>query len=82
MPAISRALWPTVTVTPYALFQRRDGEALLQRAGDRLLGVDVLAGLGDLARERQMLLVGNGQDDALDRGIGEHGAEIGRRRHA
>ena len=60
------------------LLQRLDGEAFLQRAGDRLLGVDVLAGLGDLARERQMLLVRHGQDHALDLRIGQQGGEVGR----
>ena len=59
-----------------------DGEALLQGAGDRLLGVDVLPRLGDLERERQMLLIGNGEDDSLDRGIGEHRGEIGHRCNA
>ena len=64
------------------LFQRLDGEAFLQRAGDRLLGVDVLAGLGDLARERQMLLVRHGQDHALDLRIGQERGEVGRASHA
>ena len=60
------------------LLQRLDGEAFLQRAGDRLLGVDVLAGLGDLARERQVLLVRHGQDHALDLGIVQKRGEVGR----
>ena len=63
-------------------FQRLDGETFLQRAGDRLLGVDVLAGLGHFARERQMLLVGHREDHAADRRIGQQRGEIGRRRDA
>ena len=43
-----------------------DGEAFFQRAGDRLLGVDMLTGLGHLACERQVLLVRHGQDHAFD----------------
>ena len=54
-----------------------DGEAFFQRAGDRLLGVDMLARLGDLECQRQMLLVGNGENDPLDRGIGQHRGQIG-----
>ena len=59
------------------LFQRLDCESFLQRAGDRLLGVDVLAGLGDLARERQVLLVGHCEDHALDLGIAQKGRRSG-----
>ena len=61
------------------LLQRLDLEPFLERAGDRLFGVDVLAGLGHLARDRQMLLVRDREDHARDGGIGEHGREIGRR---
>ena len=50
-----------------------DLETVLQRRRDRLLGVDVLLGLGDLARERQMLLVWHGEDHAFDLRVGEHG---------
>ncbi len=64
-----------------SLFQRLDLQPFLDRAGDRLLRVDVLAGLRHLARDREMLLVRDRDDHARDPGIGEHGREIGRSRH-
>src|SRR5262249_5277855 len=42
-----------------ARLERGDLKTLLQGAGDRLFGVDVLASPGDLGRQREMLLVGN-----------------------
>ena len=82
MPAIRRALWPTVTLIAVGALQRLDLQPLLERAGDRLLGVDVLAGLRDLARNRQVLLVRHREDDALDRRVGQHGGEVGHDRDA
>jgi hypothetical protein len=76
-PASSRALWPTVTVTPYCFCSASICRPSDSVGCDRLLGVDVLAGLGDLLRHRQVLLVGHGEDHALDRRIGEHGFHRG-----
>ena len=58
-------------------FERLDLETVFQRRGDRLFCVNVLFGLGDFAGDRQMLLVRNGEDDARDFWIGEHGLQIG-----
>jgi len=46
-------------------FQGGDLEAVFERLGDRLFGVDMLASFGDHLRQRQVLLVGDGQDHAL-----------------
>ena len=62
------------------LFQGFDFEPIFERARDRLLGIDVLAGLSDLARERKMLLVRHGEDDPFDLGISKHARKIGRGR--
>ena len=75
----SRALWPTVMVTPYFFSSACDLDAVLERGGDRLLGIDVLAGLGDFGRDRQMLLVRNGDDDAADLRVGQQRLHV---RHA
>ena len=47
-----------------ALLQRFDPHAVFERVGDRFFGVDVLAGFRHFLRDRQMLLVRHGQDDA------------------
>jgi len=80
MPAISRGAVADRDGHPIGLLQRLDLEPFLERAGDRLLGVDVLARLGHLARERQVLLVRDGQDHAFDLRVGQHGGEVGGRR--
>jgi hypothetical protein len=63
------------------LLEILDLEPVLERARDRLLGVDVLAGAGHLERDRQVLLVGDGEDHALDLRIAQHGGKLRHRRH-
>ena len=53
------------------LFQPCDLDAVLERGGDRLLGIDVLAGFGDLGRDRQVLFVRNRDDYSADFRVGQ-----------
>ena len=61
------------------LFQRLDLDSVLERGGDRLFGIDVLAGFGDLGCDRQMLLVRNRNDHAADFRVGQQRLHV---RHA
>ena len=54
------------------LFYNFKLKPLFQRRRDRFLGIDMLAGFGDLAREWQMLLIRHRQDYVLDGRISEH----------
>ena len=51
------------------LLEGGDLQPVFQSLGDGLLGVNMLAGFRYLVRQRQVLLVGDGQDYALDLGI-------------
>src|SRR5262249_16469630 len=64
------------------LLKRGHLQTLFQRAGNRLLGVDVLAGASDLDGERQMLLVGNREDAAGEGTVRQHGLEAADGRNA
>ena len=67
---------------PVLLLQRGDPQPVLERLRDWLLGIDVLLRLGHFLSQREMLLIGHGQDDTLDVGIGKQRLHIGRGRNA
>jgi hypothetical protein len=78
MPAISRALWPTVTLTPYL-----SSSAAIFSPSDSVFAIGFsvytcLPALGDLFRERQVLLIRNSENHTLNCGIGEQRLHIGR----
>jgi hypothetical protein len=62
--------------------QLSDAQSLFQRVGDRFFRIDVFFRRSHLLGERPVLLVGNGEDHATDRGIGEHRVHVGHCGHA
>ena len=64
---------------PVFFLQRGNFQSFFESAGDGLFRIDVLAGFRDFCGDRQVLLVGNGEDSAFDLTVRKHGLQVGNR---